>query len=120
MRLRNRTVIACGALLLVLGHARAAQIITNGAFSAGLTGWTKSGLSGSDGTFSVQTGTVSPLTGTTVPAPPGPPNAAMTDAQGPGSHVLYQDFTVTAPVASAVLTFNLFLGNGASNYYVPS
>ena len=105
---------------VILGHASAAQIINNGGFDAGLTGWTKSDTTGSDGTFSTQTGTVSPLSGTAVPAPPGPPNSAMTDAGGPGTHVLYQDFAVTGPVASAVLTFSLFLGNQAGAYYVPS
>jgi hypothetical protein len=120
MRSPIRTVVIAGALALALGHASAAQIINNGTFEAGLTGWTKSDLTGSDGTFSIQTGAVSPLSGTAVPVPPGPPNAAMTDAQAPGTHVLYQDFTVTEPVASAVLSFNLFLGNRADTYYVPT
>ena len=114
------TALFSTALAVILGHASAAQIINNGGFDAGLTGWTKSDTTGSDGTFSLQTGTVSPLSGTAVPAPPSPPNSAMTDGQGPGTHVLYQDFAVTGPVASAVLTFSLFLGNQAGAYYVPS
>jgi len=44
----------------------------------------------------------------------------MTDAQGPGTHILYQDFTVTGQVASAVLNFSLFIGNRADAFYVPS
>ena len=114
------TALSSAALAVILGHASAAQIISNGSFDAGLTGWTTSDMAGSDGTFSVQTGTASPISGTAVPAPPGPPNSAMTDGQGPGTHVLYQDFAVTGPVGSAVLTFSLFLGNQAGAYYVPS
>jgi hypothetical protein len=114
------TALFSTALALIPGHASAAQILSNGGFDAGLTGWTKSDTTGSDGTFSLQTGTVSPLSGTAVPAPPSAPNSAMTDAQGPGTHVLYQDFAVTGPVGSAVLTFSLFLGNQAGAYYVPS
>jgi hypothetical protein len=120
MKSLTTTALFSAALAVILGHASAAQIITNGAFDAGLTGWTKSDLTGSDGTFSVQTGTVSPISGTAVAAPPSPPNSAMTDAQGPGTHVLYQDFAVTEPVGSAVLTFSLFLGNQAGAYYVPT
>lgn len=120
MKLTIKSIAVAGVFTFLLGGANAAEIINNGGFSAGLTGWTKADQTGSDGTFSVQTGTVSPLTGTPVPAPAGAPNAAMTDAQGPGSHVLYQDFVVTAPVASAVLSFNLFLGNQATAFYLPS
>jgi hypothetical protein len=40
----------------------------------------------------------------------------MTDAQGPGAHVLYQTFTVTAPVPQSVLSFDLFIGNRAAAF----
>ena len=45
----------------------------------------------------------------------------MTDAMGPGSHVLYQDFVVpTAP--SGFVTFSLFIGNGngSPNFFTPA
>jgi hypothetical protein len=66
----------------------------------------------------LQTGTTSPVTGTTVPAPPGGTRAAMTDALGPGSHVLYQDFVALAQ--SSVLSFDLFVGNRADRYATPA
>jgi len=44
----------------------------------------------------------------------------MTDAQGPGSHVLYQDFTVTASVPAAILVFDLFIGNRDTNFFAPN
>jgi hypothetical protein len=73
---------------------------------------------GRDGTFAVQSGTASPVNGDPVPAPPQGTLAAMTDAQGPGSHVLYQDFVVTA--GGATLSFDLFIGNRAIDFFTPS
>lgn len=108
------------AMLCVQLPLFGAQILTNGGFDSGLSGWTRVDQAGSDGTFALQSGTLSPVNGVPVPAPPGLPNAAMTDAQGPGTHVLYQDFTVTAPVGSAVLSFTSFLGNGAGAFYTPT
>jgi hypothetical protein len=73
---------------------------------------------GSEGNFLLQTGTVSPTNGDPVPAPPGGSVAAMTDAFGPGSHVLYQDFVV--PTGSAHLSFSLFIGNRANSFFTPA
>jgi hypothetical protein len=42
----------------------------------------------------------------------------MTDAEGPGSHVLYQDFVATADAAA--LRFALFIGNRASLFATPA
>jgi len=53
---------------------------------------------GSEGSFFSQSGSVSPINGDPVPPPEGT-KAAMTDAQGPGSHVLYQDFVATPGAA---------------------
>jgi hypothetical protein len=44
----------------------------------------------------------------------------MTDAQGPGSHVMTQTFTLAAPVLSAMLAFDLFIGNRAGMFVSPS
>jgi hypothetical protein len=44
----------------------------------------------------------------------------MSDAQGPGSHVLYQDFIVPSVVSSAVLSFDLFIGSRAGGFFTPS
>src|SRR5437016_4892918 len=99
-----RTIWLSATLACALSlHAYGASI-NNGGFESGFAGWTRADQLGSEGTFALQTGTASPVNGTTVPAPPGGSTAAMTDAQGPGSHVLYQSFTVTAPVPQAVLS----------------
>lgn len=109
--------MAAAVAFLVL-PAHAAEIL-NGGFEAGLANWTVVDQVGSEGTFTVQSGTMSPVTGMPVPAPPQGSNAAMTDAEGGGSHVLYQDFMQATPVASAVLSFDLFIGNRADAFYVP-
>jgi hypothetical protein len=44
----------------------------------------------------------------------------MTDAQGPGSHVLYQDFTVTGAAGPTMLNFSLFIGNRDTAFFTPS
>jgi hypothetical protein len=127
-RLRStgpRASAAAVALVLTLGPLAScpvrAQLINNGGFEVGgLSGWTRLDQLGSEGTFALQSGTTSPVNGIPVPAPPGGSFAAMTDAQGPGSHLLYQDFVVPTGQASGLLTFSLFLGNRANDYFTPS
>lgn len=124
-----RATAAALALLMILAPAAArssraaTQVITNGGFEAGpdgFLGWTRVNQVGSEGTFSRQTGTVSPVSGTTVPAPPGGTFAAMTDAQGPGAYVLYQDFVVPTGEDIGTLSFSLFIGNRANSFFTPS
>ena len=100
------------ALFGTLATQAQAQIIVNGGFESGLTGWTKTDQPGSDGAFVAQSGTVSPLNGFSVSAPPEGIRAAMTDSAAGGSHVLYQDFTVPAGISSASIQFSLFINNG--------
>lgn len=95
-------------------------VIVNGGFESGFSSWTRADMLGSEGTFFLQTGTASPVNASPVPAPPGGTTAAMTDAQGPGSHVLYQDFTVTAAMPAAILVFDLFIGNRDTNFFAPN
>ena len=107
-------------VLATTGAVHATPLITNGGFEAGFTGWTLADAFGGDGTFSLQTGTTSPISGDPVPAPPEGTHAAMSDGQGPGSHVLYQDFVVPSSTGSAVLSFDLFIGNRASDLFNPT
>jgi hypothetical protein len=124
--IRMKALARVSAVLVVavlLGPAalpllRAAPIITNGGFETGFTGWTIADQPGSEGTFMLQTGTTSPLNGDSVPAPPEGAQAAMTDAFGPGSHVLYQDFVALG--CSGVLRFDLFIGNRADRFATPA
>src|SRR5262245_46063459 len=129
MRIRTsltRGRAACITTALVVftvggaSHASAAALITNGGFETGFSGWTRADALGSDGTFALQTGTTSPVNGDSVPAPSQGITAAMTDAQGPGAHVLYQDFLVPVSLTSAQLEFDLFIGNRAGAFYTPT
>ena len=100
--------------------ASATPLILNGSFEAGLAGWTRVDQVGSDGTFFLQTGTTSPVNGDPVPAPTDGISAAMTDAQGPGTHVLYQDFVVPVGTLSGFLAFDVFVGNRADAFATPN
>ena len=114
---RALRLVACSLLsCAAMSAAYSAPVITNGDFESGFSGWTRVDQFGGDGTFSLQSGTASPVNGDIVPAPGGT-QAAMTDAQGPGSHVLYQDF-VANTAGSGTLSFDLFIGNRAPNFAV--
>ena len=108
------------ALLLGAPTARASQLIQNGGFEAGLTGWTVVDQAGGDGSFLAQTGATSPVNGLPVPAPPQGVNAAMSDAGGPGSHVLYQDFSIPVGVTAGSIRFQVFVGNRSDRFAAPS
>lgn len=106
------------ALAFVAVPAHAVPVL-NGDFEAGMTNWTVADQIGSAGSFVLQSGTTSPENGMAVPAPPGGSNAAMTDGQAGGSHVLYQDFMQATAVGSARLSFDLFVGNRADAFHLP-
>jgi glucose/arabinose dehydrogenase len=117
-RITVSTVAAVVLGLAATSLAHAVPVISNGGFELGLTSWTRADQLGSEGTFFSQSGTVSPVSSDSVPAPPQGTKAAMTDAQGPGSHVLYQDFVATADAAP--LSFALFIGNRADRFAAPT
>jgi len=119
------------ALTLATTAARpaqaASQLITNGGFELvgpnnGFSGWARRDHVGREGTFFRQSGTTSPVNGAAfpVPAPPGGTIAAMTDAFGPGSHVLYQDFVIPTGDAVGNLSFSLFIGNRSDRFVTPA
>lgn len=119
----NRGRMHFAALGAALGLAaalpvHAVPVIANGAFDAGFSGWTRADQLGSEGSFVIQNGTTSPVNGNPVPSSPSGSNAAMTDAAGPGSHVLYQDFVAEA--GTATLSFDLFIGNRGPDFFVPT
>lgn len=109
------------AALAAAAPVAAAPLLLNGGFESGFTGWTRADALGGDGTFAAQSGTQSPINGYTVPAPPGGSLAAMTDAGGPGAHVLYQDFFVPGAPGAATLSFTYFVRNEFGNdFFVPA
>ncbi|MFO0891186.1 MAG: hypothetical protein U0790_18835 [Isosphaeraceae bacterium] len=124
MNVRFLTVPFAALLALALGMAgpapvRGDELIVNGGSESGLSGWTVVNLPGGDGSFQPQSGLSSPVNGEPVPAPSEGSFAAMTDAQGPGSHVLYQDIFIPVGLTIAELRFDLFLGNREEAFYAP-
>jgi hypothetical protein len=117
-RLAGPLFIAAVMILTIAAPAGATSFVLNGGFEAGLAGWTRADQLGSEGTFFLQSGVLSPVVADPVPAPPGGLFAAMSDAAGPGSHVLYQDFVAAAETAS--LQFDLFIGNRADRFATPA
>ena len=116
--IKQMTGALAAAFALVVVPAHAAPIV-NGGFEAGMANWTVASQAGSDGGFMLQSGAASPVNGMPVPAPPEGSNAAMTDAEAGGSHLLYQDFMQTTAVGSARLSFDLFIGNRADAFFLP-
>jgi hypothetical protein len=124
MRATSVYRVLAGVAVMVVGlaakPASASPLLLNGSFEAGLASWTKADQVGSEGTFTQQTGTTSPVTGFPVPAPTNGIRAAMTDAEGPGSHVLYQDFVVPVGTLSGFVAFDVFIGNRAAQFVTPT
>jgi hypothetical protein len=116
-----RTLVAAVAATVTLAAspAHAASLLLNGGFESGLANWTIADLVGSDGRFFLQSGTVSPVNLIPVPAPPDGLRAAMTDAEGPGSHVLYQDFFIPLGTTSASLSFQYYVNNQGNDFHIP-
>jgi hypothetical protein len=100
--------IGIGVLaLLAAPGAASAAIVTNGDFeTGGLSGWQVSTTDPGEGWFAY-TGTSTPLTDNPIPAPPQGSHAALTDENGPGLHVLYQD--VTLPPGGSTNQLSLFV-----------
>ena len=115
--------LALGTIVLSLALARpaaATPLILNGGFESGTTDWTLLNQAGSSGGTYLQSGTTSPLTGFTVPAPPQGSFALMTDQSAPGSHIFYQDFVVPFGVTSAAFSYEYFIGNQAGAFSTPN
>lgn len=102
-----------GMALAAVAAAAQAQVV-NGGFESGLAGWTSVDQPGSDGGFALQTGTGSPVNLLPVQAPPVGVSAAMTDAGGPGSHVLYQDILIPTSITTATLSFQIQVRSDAA------
>ncbi|MCE9550421.1 MAG: PEP-CTERM sorting domain-containing protein [Betaproteobacteria bacterium] len=120
MKIFYNTLAALTLTCALTQQTSAAQILTNGGFESGFSGWARSDALGSDGTFFIQSGTSSPFNGDPVPAPPGGINAAMTDAGAGGAHVLWQDFIISGPASQILLSFDLFIGNRAGLFATPA
>ena len=94
-----RISFAAFALFLALGGSARAATVINGDFEAGnLSGWVSVEPPESDGGWFAYSGTNAPISKgemepipRTVIAPPQGNFAAISDEDGPGTHILYQD-----------------------------
>ena len=83
--------------VVVMSQPALAATVTNGSFETGdFTGWTVTPQTGSTGTWTVATGTSSPLSEHDTPAPSCDTHQAVFDQTGPSSAVLVQDLTLEA------------------------
>jgi hypothetical protein len=105
-----RAVAAAAAVsLCAAASAAPTELITNGDFNGGFTGWAVVDQAGGSGSWFISTvGTNSPVSGNATSAVGGSGNYAVTDQTGGGSHSLFQGFTVDAGASSVFASFSLF------------
>lgn len=117
-RVRKTGLFVVVSALAVGGASRAmavTELITNGGFETGtLAGWTVTDLPGSSGSFFGASGLSAPLSGTATVGPAAGTFYAVSDQVGPGTHALSQSFTVPGPVASVILSFDMFVNDSDS------
>lgn len=117
VRMLTRHVVSLMALLLVSAVPAAAQeLLTNGNFESGLTGWTIDNEVGGAGNFFLAApGATGPLSlNPTAANPSGGTQYLLSDQTGPGAHALRQTFTVPGP-GSVLLQFQMFVNDWSSS-----
>ena len=116
-------VISAISLALVIALAAAvvyaANPISNGGFEKGTSeDWTVVNNAPDPGSsWYVYSGNRTPLTGHKIKKPKVGQFAAVTDMLGPGSHIIYQDFTVTS--GEPILSMRLMYKNLAAGFATP-
>jgi hypothetical protein len=109
----SRLSVMCGVLssfAAMSQTASAAELIINGGFESGLSGWTTTDSADpSQGSFFADSDVVTPLTGDATVGAFAGTGYAVSDAFGPGSHALTQTFTAPVGLTSAVLSFEMFV-----------
>jgi hypothetical protein len=102
------------AVVLLLAPQAMAATVTNGGFETGdFTGWTVTPQSESNGTWTVATGTSTPLSEHEIAAPPCGTHAAIFDENDESSAVMYQDLSLAAD-ATNTLSFTHYYVNYAT------
>jgi len=97
--------------------AKAVELIINGGFETGDTGWTKNVQLGSDGNFFnvPYAGGITPLSSMPFQLNiAGGNRFSVTDAQGPGSYALTQAFTIAPGSGNVNYSFQTFANNWAT------
>jgi hypothetical protein len=103
-------VLMC--LAVMSQAARGSQLISNGGFESGLSGWTTTDTTDpSVGSFFADITTTSPLFGFPTVGPFAGAGYAVSDSFAPGSHALTQTFTAPVGLTSAILSFEMFVND---------
>ena len=100
--------------LLFLGIACAAhatQLLTNGSFESGLTGWTVTNSTTDGSSWFVTNQSQTPLNGYPTVGPSDGSYYAVTDEVGPGLHAITQAFTDPLGATSAIVSFDVFMND---------
>jgi hypothetical protein len=99
------------------GDVSAEARVPNGGFETGnFSRWQRANQSGGSGNWFVYSGTTTPLSFSTIAAPPQGNFAATTDQDGPGSHVLYRNIHLAAG-KNHILSFFLYYDNSAGEFF---
>jgi Ca2+-binding RTX toxin-like protein len=120
MRVLRATVVFLVAVTVAIlpAFGASAATISNGGFETGnFTGWTVQNAG--NGNWFAYSGTTTPLSAMTVPAPPEGLRAAITDQTGPGSHILYQDVALEAG-ATHTLSMVVYYRTSAADFSTPN
>lgn len=97
--------------------AQVAPVLPNGGFERGTLGLWRTSERGEPGDgWSAATGTVSPLSEYTIPAPPAGSWQAVVDQTDRGSHVLYRDIDVTGELG---LNLTVWYRNRGTRFFTP-
>ena len=107
-----------GVLVFNSTRARAAiELITNGSFNAGVTGWSVSNWADGSGNWYFDTvGTTTPLSnfqisGSNKPGAAAAGMYAVSDQLDPGVHAMEQSIVVPGPAQSVILSFDMFVNS---------
>lgn len=106
--MRKMLAASFAVLLASSSTATAQQQIVNGGFETGdFTGWNVANQPGGNGNFFVNTVGCTPLNCFSVPGPRSGAWYAVTDQRGPGAHEIWQSFTLSSAVSSAIFKFSI-------------
>jgi hypothetical protein len=118
MRALRLLTLVVGAWILNATQIQAAiQLINNGNFNAGVTGWTVANWAGGSGNWFFDTvGTTTPfsnfqISGSNKPGAAASGLYAVSDQLDPGAHALLQSFTIPSAAQSVVLSFDMFVNS---------
>src|ERR1700759_2207939 len=104
MKLLRITLCGVATLLSLATNGNASQILNNGSFESGLTGWTLTNSNNDGSGWFVTNQPQTPINGYPTPGPSNGSYYAVTDDVGPGVHAITQTFTDPAGTTSAIVS----------------